>query len=488
MLLASFVHLRYARPNDVVANLEDLILKLPRYGRMDWDKDALDMRRSLLSILAAEVRWGQAQNQSADASTLAALCARVLATCPRPSARYSELESLSRACSMLGAPTASEEVLSSLVPLSKSGLGEIGAWLDGRRKAWPEQLPAAQLLKHARAFLPHHAGYAVGEMLLSHLADRVTDLRFPELVDFAALVALQRAAAQAEAKSKGKAQKLIVKVAESEWLDADKKRADAIITQMHRHVNAVPIRSLPTLLGATQGLPLPPKANMENITELCERVAGRLIGEIRFAVERWHPDAQNDIIDADGLSDAFYILASRGAAKDELCDAVKQLVLSPLPPDGLALIHRATRNITFVHILHSLTSCKAAEGSSLQVLLEALLPRLQAFDTFEVVGILDALASLQRQQTAKSAPDYSGAAEAVDAMEDAHANGSCDPSLIEEVLQSALARAEALAPEASQEEQRILASLTQAIEVLPDAALTSVDAIQSTAASGQHGS
>lgn len=252
----------------------------------------------------------------------------------------------------------------------------------------------------------------VVQALLSRLVEEVADLSIPELIDTSELCVLVMEQDIAAA------------------IEPSKQRALALRSEMYMRMRHIPLSQMPRMLASLHQL-----LSVEDVTPLLRRCAGRLITVLGGALSDEVLD-RTKILDADTLGELLYIYAACNYNNDQtFLDTCRKWLL-PLGTDSLAMV---VRDVSLVHLLHSLAVLQAAHGEVLHALVAATLPRLPAFGFFELLGFMDAAALLQVQ---------AGRADGMDA-------DAPPPSGVGEAALRAMGlRAEELLPELGDDELR----------------------------------
>jgi len=437
MLLASFARLRASRPNAIADALLCRLLEekgglldaaaAAAKGEAGADDLTRVMRRTLLATIGAERRWCPA---SASPSELALCAAERLARLKRVAVRPADIVLVAAACHRWGGAS---EVVAALVP---PVVVELSAWLGNRRPTWWGPLDLAFLLRSICALLPaSRRGHPVpaAEQLLTHIGNQSEELSAIELVAFVEVVAL----AVSHGLVSGNAPH-----SEAE------RRALSLRNELYRRAHDVKLHDLPRALGALHQL-LP---DGDAIIIVLRRCAGRLVMDLRAALG---DNTDTETLDGDCLAEILYVYGAHGHKDDGLVAACRDYLLEP----RLNILGSVTRDISLVHLLHSLALAEAARGDLLHALVAATTARLERFNAFEVIGFLDAAAMLQAQAVSEGP---GGAADAE----------MPPPSGVgEQALLAAVKRIQVLLPSLDDHELRACAGLLKSLRMPKGAAV-----------------
>lgn len=376
MLLSSFAHLRHRRPDGVA----EMLLR-----QLEQSEAAPETRRSLLAVLAAEGRPATsaagAQRAFEVPTELAQCAARQLASLSRVAMRPTDLRVIVFACARCG--TEGGGALAALAPLA---LAELGAWVAGRRgPVWGPPPDTRRLLGDLAAVLPLCGPDSSQdtEVLLSRVTEQLGELSASELVAVTELCALTepwRAANEAST---------IAGVDNEEQRSPASCRALALRAELYKRAQDIPLRELPRALAAL--LQLVPE---EELVPTLRRCAGRLVLELEEALRLPECQARRlAVLGADALGELLYVFAACAYKDEEFLDACRRWILAA----GAHVLGQVDRDISLIHILHSLAVLNAAHGELLHALVAELEARVNRLGPFELLGLLDAAMLLQAQ-------------------------------------------------------------------------------------------
>ncbi|CAE8684163.1 unnamed protein product [Polarella glacialis] len=386
MLLSALAVLQpKRRPAALTKLLEE---QLPRFEPSRCASPEV-LQRSMLAVIQAEVRWSQSLEGArwSEPSALVRLAAEKLAGLPfsgRWAAGPGSLRAVAEACRRWG------QDCDGLAALAPRLLRELRARLTsgtGARRGSGNPtgslgFSSGLLLQCLGAALPLCQGPSSGrraaEPVLEHLLARVPELTSGQLIALTELVGL---VGTPEGGNDSRAADAGVPL----------KRAQVLRSELYRRVRDLPLKTLPRALASLLQI-LPGGADSEVVSVL-RRCTGRIAYELREMLQAGVGfEERQQLFNGDALGEVLYVCAACNYQDEAFLDACQSWILA-----DRRCLSSLRRDVSLVHLLHSLAVLQAVHGELLHVLVSATQQRLEFFDVFQVLGFLDAAALLQAQ-------------------------------------------------------------------------------------------
>lgn len=317
-------------------------------------------------------------------------------------------------------------------------LVDLSAWAAGAKgPLWSIPPTMRQVVHSLSVLLPICCGSGANsnpestETLLVATTKNLADMQPRELATFAELCALADADKRRENAQEADGERA-----------PHLQRALALRSELYRRAQDMPVVEIPRALAAL--LQLVPE---EELVPTLRRCAGRLCLEMDEQLRSGQPGA----ISGDALGEILYVFAACTYKDEELLDSCRALLLAP----GIDILGQVKREVSLIHILHSLAVLEVASGELLHSLVAAVEARVGDLGPFELVGLLDAAVLLQAQARGQLV---------------ASTESGLPPSGIgERALHMAVERIETVLPEMQDEELQLCAQLMRSLHMPPNA-------------------